>query len=60
MREKIYMAIYIAFVVGACHHVYAIMKIRWKAVMTRMQKGITPLVSNVLSAIHKWLMAYQK
>jgi hypothetical protein len=60
MREKIYMAIYIAFFVGACHHVYAIMKIRWKAVMTRMQKGITPLVSNVLSAIEKWLRAAHK
>lgn len=54
------MVIYLAFVVGACHHVYAIMKIRWKAVLTRMQKGITPLVSNVLSAIHKWLMAAHK
>ena len=60
MREKIYMAIYLAFVVGACHHVYAIMKIRWKAVLTRMQKGFTPLVSNVLRAIHKWLMDFHK
>ena len=56
MREKIYMAIYLAFVVGACHHVYAIMKIRWKALKIRMQKGMTPLTSSILSALHKWLM----
>jgi len=55
MREKIYTAIYIAFVVGACHHVYAIMKIRWKAALTRMQRGITPAVGYILEAIHKWL-----
>ena len=57
MREKIYTVIYIAFVVGACHHVYAIMKTRWKATLTRMRKGITPLVGSILEQIHKWLMA---
>ena len=50
------MAIYLVFVVGACHHVYAIMKIRWKALKIRMQKGMTPLTSSILSALHKWLM----
>ena len=56
MREKIYMVIYLAFVVGACHHVYKVMMSRWKAALIRMQHGITPIVGDIISTIHRWLM----
>lgn len=57
MREKIFMAIYIAFAIGACHHFYSIMKKRWIAVKTRMMRGMTPLMGNVLEAIHRWILS---
>ena len=57
MREKIFMVIYIAFVIGACYHFYSLMKKRWIAVKTRMMRGMTPLMGNVLAAIHKWIVS---
>lgn len=56
MREKIFTVIYIAFGIDACRHVYIIMKSRWIAVKTRMMHGMTPIVSNILDAIHYWVM----
>lgn len=56
MREKFFTTIYIAFAIGACHHFYSLMKKRWIAVKTRMMHGMTPMMGNILAAIHRWIL----
>ena len=61
MSRRIYTIIYVIFIFLAVYHVVTAFRRRWKAIVTKMKHGMTPVVANLLGALQAYIiMKYKK